>query len=79
MFSVYCKHCGSVLLLDLSNIIAIRNTPEGIVVRFRCHSGHQGVWPVGAHWPRGAAGRPGSRESAPETAAIPASVIAGSG
>jgi hypothetical protein len=48
MFSVYCKQCGSVLLLGPANIVAVQNTSNGIVVHFRCHAGHQGVWSVGA-------------------------------
>jgi hypothetical protein len=48
MFSVYCKQCGSVLLLGPANIVAVQNTSNGIVVRFQCHAGHQGVWSVGS-------------------------------
>ncbi len=49
MFSVYCKQCGSVLLLGPANIVAVQNTSEGIVVRFHCYAGHSGVWSVGAN------------------------------
>jgi RNase P subunit RPR2 len=48
MFSVYCKQCGSVLLLGPANIVAVQNTSNGIVVPFQCHAGHHGVWSVGA-------------------------------
>lgn len=48
MFSVYCKQCSSVLLLGPANIVAVQNTSNGIVVRFQCHAGHQGVWSVGS-------------------------------
>ena len=48
MFSVYCKQCGSALLLGPANIVAVQNTSNGIVVRFQCHRGHQGVWSVGS-------------------------------
>ncbi len=44
MFSVYCKHCGATLLLGPANILAVENTPDGIVVRFRCYRGHEGLW-----------------------------------
>ena len=44
MFSVYCKHCGATLLLGPANIVAVQNTPDGIVVRFRCYRGHEGLW-----------------------------------
>ena len=49
MFSVYCEQCGSVLLLGPANIVAVQNTSDGIVVRFRCYAGHSGVWSVGAN------------------------------
>jgi hypothetical protein len=48
MFSVYCKQCGSVLLLGPANIVAVQNISDGIVVHFQCHSGHRGVWLAGA-------------------------------
>jgi hypothetical protein len=54
---VYCKQCGSVLLLGPANIVAVQNTSDGIVVRFRCHAGHSGVWSVGATSDRPAAAR----------------------
>jgi hypothetical protein len=44
MFSVYCKHCGATLLLGPANILAVQNTSAGIVVRFRCYHGHEGLW-----------------------------------
>ena len=44
MFSVYCKHCGATLLLGPANILAVQNTSAGIVVRFRCYRGHEGLW-----------------------------------
>jgi hypothetical protein len=44
MFSVYCKHCGATLLLGPANIVAIQNKSDGIVVRFRCYRGHEGLW-----------------------------------
>jgi hypothetical protein len=49
MFSVYCKQCGSVLLLGPANIVAVQNTSNGIVVHFECHLGHRGVWSVGSN------------------------------
>jgi hypothetical protein len=48
MFSVYCEQCGSVLLLGPANIVAVQNSSEGILVHFRCHAGHRGVWLAGA-------------------------------
>jgi hypothetical protein len=57
MFSVYCKQCGSVLLLGPANIVAVQNTSEGIVVHFHCHAGHSGVWSVSAASGRPAAAR----------------------
>jgi hypothetical protein len=44
MFSAYCKHCGTVVLLDPANVRSIHNTSDGVVVYFRCHAGHSGVW-----------------------------------
>jgi hypothetical protein len=44
MFSAYCKHCGTVVLLDPTCIRSAHNTSAGMVVYFRCHAGHPGVW-----------------------------------
>jgi hypothetical protein len=44
MFSAYCKQCGTVILLGLTNIRSIHNTSNGFVVYFCCHAGHSGVW-----------------------------------
>jgi hypothetical protein len=44
MFSAYCKHCGTVVLLDPANVRSIHNISNGVVVYFRCHAGHSGVW-----------------------------------
>jgi hypothetical protein len=43
MFSAYCKHCGTMVLLDLACVRSVHNTSVGIVVYFRCHAGHSGV------------------------------------
>jgi hypothetical protein len=43
MFSAYCKHCGTVVLLDPTCIRSVHNTSAGMVVYFRCHAGHSGV------------------------------------
>lgn len=48
MFSVYCKQCGSLLLLGPANIVAVQNSSEGIAVHYRCHAGHRGIWLPGA-------------------------------
>jgi hypothetical protein len=42
MFSAYCKHCGTVVLLDPGCVRSIRNTAAGIILDFRCHAGHSG-------------------------------------
>jgi hypothetical protein len=66
MFSAYCKHCGTVVLLGLGNVRSIHNTSAGIVLYFRCHAGHSGVWLTGQRLPSptrgagdGVAPRPG--------------------
>jgi hypothetical protein len=77
MFSVYCKQCGSVLLLGPANIVAVQNTSDGIVVHFHCHAGHSGVWSVGANSDSRASAR--RRAHAPLTttaSAAPASTSA---
>jgi hypothetical protein len=43
MFSAYCKHCGTVVLLDPGCVRSMRNTAAGIVLDFRCYAGHSGV------------------------------------
>lgn len=51
MFSAYCKHCGTVVLLGPADVRFIHNTSSGIVVYFRCHAGHPGVWLPGRRSP----------------------------
>lgn len=70
MFSVYCKHCGSVLLLGPANIVAVQNTSDGIVVHFQCHAGHQGVW-LASTDPDSPAPRSGRREQPVHAAIAP--------
>jgi hypothetical protein len=43
MFSAYCKHCGTAVLLDSGNVRSTHDTSDGVVVYFRCHAGHSGV------------------------------------
>jgi hypothetical protein len=43
MFSAYCKHCGTVVLLDPACVRSIRNTAAGIILDFRCYAGHSGA------------------------------------
>ncbi len=43
MFAVYCKDCRKRMLLSLDDI-AVRNTPTGIAVDYRCLSSHRGTW-----------------------------------
>jgi hypothetical protein len=43
MFSAYCKHCRTAVLLDPARVRSVHNTSVGIVVYFRCHAGHSGV------------------------------------
>ncbi len=60
MFSAYCKHCGTVVLLSPANVRSIHNTSNGIVLYFRCHLEHSGVWQPGRRLPgqtHGALGR----------------------
>src|SRR6266704_1487523 len=73
MFSVYCKQCGSVLLLGPANIVAVQNSSEGIVVHFQCHAGHRGVWLASARSDRPAL-HPRSGEHAPHRVTIPAAI-----
>lgn len=42
MFEEFCPAHQSRVLLTPSNIEAIRNTPDGIVVTWRCWCGHRG-------------------------------------
>jgi hypothetical protein len=42
MFDVYCPEHGAPVLLDASRIEAIRNTPHGPVVDWRCWCGARG-------------------------------------
>ena len=67
MFSVYCTHCGSALLLGPANIVTVQNTSEGIVVHFKCYAGHRGVWLAGARFNSPALASSG-REHAPQLA-----------
>lgn len=47
MFSAYCDHCGSEVLLGPRRIRMLRHTTAGIVVVFRCWDGHLGTWRTG--------------------------------
>jgi hypothetical protein len=65
MFSVYCKHCGTVVLLSPANVRSIHNTSSGIVLYFRCNAGHSGIWLTGrrpASRVRGAGGQLAARQ-----------------
>ena len=42
MFSVYCNHHGSEVLLPTSHITGLWNTLEGIVMGWRCYCGETG-------------------------------------
>ncbi len=71
MFSAYCKHCGTVVLLDPANVHSIHNTSAGIVLHFRCHAGHSGTWLAGRRSPgqtRGTGGPGAVRGAAPRAA-----------
>ena len=47
MFAVWCDRHGARVLLSGSSIEAVGNGPEGVVVRWRCTCGHEGVWRTG--------------------------------
>jgi hypothetical protein len=51
MFSAVCDRCGTEILLSSSRIRLLRNTDDGIVVVFRCWSGHLGSWTTGRGGP----------------------------
>jgi hypothetical protein len=42
MFEAFCPSHQSSVLLSTSNITAIHNTSEGVVVAWRCWCGHAG-------------------------------------
>jgi hypothetical protein len=42
MFAVYCPRDRCRVLLDLSRIVALRNTPEGPVIHWQCWCGTRG-------------------------------------
>ena len=52
MFAVHCHGHGSRVLLDTSRIEAIRNTPGGPVVDWRCWCGARGHLSHGVSSPR---------------------------
>jgi hypothetical protein len=39
MFTAYCPRHGSRVLLSERRIVAVHNTPDGIVVEAQCHDG----------------------------------------
>lgn len=47
MFDVYCPEHRSRILLFAGDVEEIRNTEEGIEVRYRCPCGYRGVWLTG--------------------------------
>jgi hypothetical protein len=47
MFAVWCEGHGARVLLSGSSIESVGNGPEGIVVRWRCTCGCEGLWKVG--------------------------------
>jgi hypothetical protein len=49
MFSVKCPRHGSDVLLSEQAIESVRNSPDGIEVRWRCHCGHRGSMLTGRH------------------------------
>jgi len=51
VFDIYCPTHGSRVLLWTSDIDAITNTADGIVVQYHCTCGHRGTWVTGARAP----------------------------
>jgi hypothetical protein len=47
VFAVECPRHGSRILLFTRNLKALRNTPLGIEVHYRCTCGYEGVWLTG--------------------------------
>lgn len=43
MFSVHCPGHGTRVLLWPNDVEALHNTPDGIVVWWRCHCGERGA------------------------------------
>jgi hypothetical protein len=46
MFAVYCPRDRSRVLLDLSRVVALRNTPDGPVLDWECWCGARGQYHV---------------------------------
>jgi hypothetical protein len=42
MFEVFCPSHGARVLLGAGRVEAIRNTPDGVVVEWRCWCDHRG-------------------------------------
>jgi hypothetical protein len=49
MFSVYCPRHQSPVLLGSRSVTALVNTPDGIVVEWRCRCGAEGSLLTGRH------------------------------
>ena len=47
MFTVHCEGCAAQTLIWPSQVDAIGNGDDGIVVRFHCSAGHRGVLVTG--------------------------------
>jgi hypothetical protein len=47
VFTVYCESCAAQTLIWPSQVDAIGNSDDGIVVRFHCSAGHRGVLVTG--------------------------------
>jgi hypothetical protein len=48
MFDVFCPRHGRLVLLGPRNIVALENTTDGIVLRWRCRCGATGTELLGA-------------------------------
>jgi hypothetical protein len=47
VFDVFCERHGTRVLLTATNIRSLANGSRGIVLRWRCHCGHEGEWVTG--------------------------------
>ncbi len=51
MFDIYCPRHRTRVLLGPRSIEALVNTPDGIVLEWRCHCGERGALPTGRRSP----------------------------
>jgi hypothetical protein len=57
MFTAYCPRHGSRVLLSERQIVAVHNTPDGIVIEAECHDGARIFTVTGRQVADGAADR----------------------